>query len=351
MTQWTVRGTAFVAAFILVATVFPSGAHETADAMQRAARAWLQSVPSALSEKACFELRSAERVNWHFVPRERNGVSLGEMSGAQRELVYGVLRAALSERGFLQARTIISLEIVLKEIEQGRGPVRDPDLYFLSLFGQPGPTNTWGWRFEGHHLSLNFLIIEGHDVTVAPAFFGSNPAEAKRADGSPLRVLDQEEDLGRALVKSLSSDQRKVGVFSDTAPSDILTGTRLRVSRLDPPGIGWSALTPAQQNRLQELVGVYVNRYRSELAAEDLRRIEQAGWDKVSFAWAGGFEKGQGHYYRVQGPTFLLEYDNTQNQANHIHTVWRDLERDFGGDLLEEHYRRSPHHRGSAKPD
>jgi hypothetical protein len=255
------------------------------------------------------------------------------------------LRSALSAHGFLQATSIVGLEVVLKEIEQGGGPVRDPGRYYLSLFGKPGPTNTWGWRFEGHHLSLNFLIIEGHDVTVAPSFFGSNPADVKRNEGDSLRILGQEEDLGRAFAKSLDTEQRGVGIISTTAPRDIITGANRTATRLDPLGIGWTALTPEQQRKLEELVQTYVNRYRPELAQEDLARIAKAGWEKVAFAWAGSLEKGQGHYYRVQGPTFLLEYDNTQNRANHIHTVWRDMERDFGGDLLQEHDRKAGDHR------
>jgi hypothetical protein len=319
-------------------------AHETAAEMQQAAQAWLKSLPADLTTKATFELKSAERENWHFVPRDRKGVSLGEMNERQRDLAHRLLRTALSERGFLQATTIVSLELILKDIEQGKGPVRDPGRYFLTLFGAPGPTNTWGWRFEGHHLSLNFLIIEGHDVTVAPSFFGSNPADVKRNEGEPLRVLGQEEDLGRAFAQSLDAEQRGVGIISPTAPRDIITGANRTATRLVPLGIGWSSLTPEQQTKLEQLVGTYVNRYRPELAKEDLSRIAKAGWEKVSFAWAGSLEKGQGHYYRVQGPTFLLEYDNTQNKANHIHSVWRDLERDFGGDLLQEHYRRAGDH-------
>jgi len=315
-------------------------AHEPAQDMRKAAENWLHA-SSNLTAKAVFPFQSGERTNWNFVPMSRLGASLGEMTEGQKELTRKLLRSALSAHGYLQASTIVSLELVLREIEGS--DFRDPGRYFLSIFGKPSDRETWGWRFEGHHLSLNFVIVDGQRVTVAPSFFGSNPADSAKA-GKVTRPLAGEEDLARALVKTFTPEQSSIAVFAQEAPREIITGTRRTIPLLEPAGIGYSSLSAGQQASLRELVGVYVNRYRRELAREDLARIEKAGWTNVSFAWAGGQEKGQGHYYRVQGPAFLLEYDNTQNHANHIHTVWRDRERDFGGDLLTEHYRSSGHH-------
>jgi hypothetical protein len=333
---WQVR----VILLVLFCIVVRSHAQSPADEMRKAAVAWLEA-SAELRSKAVFAAEDPERQNWNFVPMSRKGAPLGDMNARQRELAHNLLRSALSQRGFLQATTIISLELVLREIE--KNDMRDPERYFLTIFGKPQTDTTWGWRFEGHHLSLNFMIIDGKQVTVAPSFFGSNPADSAR-DGAKVRPLGEEEDLARALVKSLDRDQRQAAIFQEIAPRDIITGTHRTVERLEPAGISFTKLTSDQQQKLKELVGIYVNRYRPELAREDLQRIEKSGWQAVSFGWAGGLEKGQGHYYRVQGPTFLLEYDNTQNRANHIHTVWRDLERDFGGDPLREHYRTSGHH-------
>jgi hypothetical protein len=196
---------------------------------------------------------------------------------------------------------------------------------------------------EGHHLSLNFTIADAHHVAVTPSFFGSNPGEVRSGARKGLRVLAGEEDLGRLLVKSLNEEQRKKAVFETKAPSDIITGAQRRVKALEPAGVALKELDQDQARMLWSLLEEYVRRYRPELAEEDLSRIEKAGRDKISFAWAGSVEPGQGHYYRVQGPTFLLEYDNTQNNANHIHAVWRDLKNDFGDDLLRRHYEEHPH--------
>lgn len=325
--------------FLLGCMIMTTHSQTPALDMRHAAVAWLETAGD-LKTKAVFPFQTQERENWSYVPMPRKGVSLGEMNEQQRKLLQDLLRTALSQRGYLQATSIVSLEVVLREIE--KSTFRDPDRYFLTIFGEPKPQTTWGWRFEGHHLSLNFLVINGNTVTVAPAFFGSNPAESVN-QGKPVRPLAREEDVARDLIQSLNSEQRRIAIFSEAAPREIITGTTRNVSRLQPDGIGFSNLEAAQQAKLKELVEVYVHRYRAELAKEDLQRISNAGWEKVSFAWAGGLQKGQGHYYRVQGPTFLLEYDNTQNRANHIHTVWRDLQRDFGGDLLKAHYHAADH--------
>lgn len=330
-------------AAMLLALMTPCSAHEeVAQEMRKAATAWIASLPQDLREQATFDLGSEERLNWHFVPRGRKGVPLGSQQPESLKHVHHLLQIALSERGYLQATTIINLEILLREIEQSRGPTRDPALYYLTVFGAPATNATWGWRFEGHHLSLNFLIVDGREVTIAPNFFGSNPAKVMQGPRQGLRLLKDEEDLGRELARSLDPEQKAIAVFSDRAPADIITGNSRQARRLDP-GLTFEKMNQAQRALLTRLVETYLRRYRSALAESDLERIQRSGWPNVSFSWAGSVEPGQGHYYRVQGPTFLLEYDNTQNRANHIHTVWRDYEHDFGLDLLQEHYRSSTH--------
>ena len=286
--------------------------------------------------------RYAERFNWAYIPKPRKGLPFKEMTPSQRPLAVALLNSGLSHRGFLQASTIISLEEVLRKLEKDN-PGRDSELYYVSLFGQPGATNAWGWRLEGHHLSLNFTIADGHVAAQSPSFFGSNPADVQEGPRQGLRVLGAEEDLGRHFVKSLTTEQQATATISKTASADILTSNSRTALPLSPAGLGFPELDTKQKVALQELVRFYADRFRAELAQSDLAKIERAGWDKVSFAWAGGLEKGQGHYYRVQGPTFVLEYDNTQNNANHIHTVWRDFMNDFGEDVLKKHYQ-SGHH-------
>jgi hypothetical protein len=238
----------------------------------------------------------------------------------------------------------MSLEPVLKELEAPRGTmVRDWELYYFSVFGKPEAVGTWGWRVEGHHLSANFTIIKGELFSGTPSFMGTNPAEVRQGPRKGLRVLAEDEDLGRALVKTLNEDQRKTVIFDSTAPKEIITSNKPKVMPLETAGLPGSKMTKEQAAQLMDLVKAYVNRLRGDLAENDLKKIEKAGWQKVYFAWAGGTEKGDPHYYRVQGPTFLIEYDNTQNDANHIHAVWRDFDNDFGEDLLRKHYQETPH--------
>jgi hypothetical protein len=292
---------------------------------------------------AVLEFGDENRYNWHFVPRQRRGISFKDLTPSQLPLVYGLLATGLSQQGFLKATAIISLEQVLRELEKGKGPVRDPERYYLSVFGRPGAEEGWGWRFEGHHLSLNFTLAGGRVLSVTPSFFGANPAWVRSGPREGLRVLGEEEDLARHLVSSFESEQKRKGILSATAPSDIITGADRWARRLSPTGIAAGELTREQSERLWQLIERYVRRYRPEVAERDLAAIREAGVDQISFAWAGSIEPGQGHYYRIQGPTFVMEYDNTQDGANHAHTVWRDLENDFGEDLLRQHYEQHHH--------
>lgn len=328
---------------MLAAGAFQAVAHPAGDDVTIATRRFVDALTPEQRAQALFDLDARERLDWHFIPRQRGGVALKDLTPAQRHQVTGMLGAILSHRGLLQAATIMSLESVLAELEQGRGPVRDAELYYVSVFGRPDEKGTWGWRLEGHHLSLNFVLADGKLASVTPSFWGANPAEVRAGPLRGLRALGDEQDLGRALLGLLTGEQRRKAIVATNAPSDIILTPNREAELLSPPGIGATEMTGDQVTRLRDLVGQYVRRYRSEVADEELARIEQAGFDKLHFAWAGSTRPGEAHYYRVQGPTFILEFDNVQNGANHIHTVWRNIGRDFGADVLAEHYRAHPH--------
>jgi len=337
------------AAFLLLALISfiynpAARAHDVGEDMAAAANKFLGALSAEEKAKAAFEFKNAERLNWHYIPRDRKGLAFKEMNSEQQRLAHGLIRSAMSQHGYAKATNIISLELVLQEMEgAGRRFTRDPALYYISIFGKPGPKGVWGWRLEGHHLAMNITVVDGKLVTGTPSFFGSNPAEVRQGPRKGVRVLAEEEDLARAFVKSLPPDLRKAAIFSETAPKEIVTEAKVRIQPLEKTGVEAAKLTPEQKEALLKVIKVYVDRYRPELAKDDLAKIEKAGLDKVQFAWAGGVEKGEGHYYRIQGPTFLMEYDNTQNNNNHIHAVWRDFESDFGEDLLRKHYKEYAH--------
>ncbi|HEY2588040.1 MAG TPA: DUF3500 domain-containing protein [Tepidisphaeraceae bacterium] len=305
--------------------------------MAAAAMNFWDALTPELQAKAGFPFTDEERFNWHFIPRERKGITWNDMNPAQQALAHAFLASGLSQRGYEQAVTIMSLDQILKDIEKGKGPRRDPNNYAFSIFGTPGAHNTWGWRVEGHHLSLNFTISNGR-TEAGPVFFGSNPAEVHEGPRKGLRVLAAEDDLGHELINALDEGQRKKAIFETTAPKEIITGNSRKAKPGPPVGIPASELNPQQKKQLMTLVENYAYRLRPELAEQDLAKIDKAGVENIHFAWAGALQPGEGHYYRIHGPTFLVEFDDTQNNANHIHTVWRDAANDFGEDLLKEHY-------------
>ncbi|HYE30285.1 MAG TPA: DUF3500 domain-containing protein [Methylomirabilota bacterium] len=335
----------FIAAIALLLAAPLARAHSVAEEMTDSAKAFLQSLTDAQKQKATFELKDDERLNWHFVPKERKGLPLGEMTPAQRHLAYGLLNSGLSHRGYFKATTIMSLEQILHDIEQNRGPKRDPEAYFVSIFGTPSAKEPWAWRVEGHHLSLNFTVTKDKVAAAAPSFMGTNPAEVLSGPRKGLRVLGNEEDLGRKLVTALDEKQRKVAIYTTEAPKDIITGADRKAKHLEPVGLKMSDMNKSQQELLTALIREYAVRARPELGEETMKEILAAGPEKVTFAWAGPIEKAEnnGHYYRVQGPGFLIEYDNVQNNANHVHAVWRDLKNDFGEDILRKHYEQNKH--------
>jgi hypothetical protein len=318
-------------------------AHSPGEQMAEAAQRFLDTLTAEQRAQTLFKFQDPERENWHYVPRQRQGIPLKDLTLAQQPLAHALFASALSAHGLLKAATIISLEEVLRILESGRGPARDSGLYHISIFGTPASKGTWGWRLDGHHLSLNLTIIDGEAVAVTPSFFGANPATVPSGPQAGLRVMASEEDLARRLVTALSADQRRSAVIPGDAPSDILLNPRRAATRLEPEGLAMGEMTDEQREDLRQLIEVYLRNYRPELADADLRKIEVAGPDRIHFAWAGSLQPGEPHYYRVQGPTFILEYDNVQNSANHIHTVWRDSENDFGADLLRQHYEDHPH--------
>jgi hypothetical protein len=240
---------------------------------------------------------------------------------------------------------IIELENVIRALEQGRRFARDPLEYYVSVFGTPDAHGTWGWRFEGHHLSLHFTVVAGEITVSTPTFMGTNPAELREGPNKGQRPLGAQEDHARALAKSLTETQRATGVIADTAPAEIVTTNSHPIEPLKPAGILASALDAEQQEMLKTLIESHASLMATEIAAVRLARVFEAGFENVGFAWAGSMERGQPHYYRVQGPSLLIEYDNTQNDANHVHTVWRDFTGDFGDDLLREHYRTDELHK------
>lgn len=334
-----------VGALALLACSLPMAAHDiprAAAEMARAAERFLAALTDEQRAQALFAMNDAERLNWHFVPRARKGLPLKQMTPAQREAAEALLRSSLSEQGYGKATAIIQLEQILYELEN-QSPMRDPGNFYFSIFGQPDPKGVWGWRIEGHHLSVHFTLADGVAAAFGPSFFGANPATVQEGRRKGTRPLAAEEDLARRLVRSLTEEQKLVTIFAAQAPRDILSGAARKARPLEPLGLPAAQLSPAQAELLKSLLKEYVFRHRAEIAEATLEKIEAAGPQNIHFAWAGGLEAGQGHYYRIQGPSFLIEYDNTQNNANHIHTVWRDLENDFGEDLLRKHY--EEHHK------
>lgn len=332
-----ITATASLAALILLPKV--AVAEQAVHEMTGAATTFLSSLTDEQRAVASFDFGNDERLNWHFIPKDRKGLPLNKMQDEQATLAIALLNTGLSRDGQLKSLTIMTLEKILQVMEgPGRRFPRDPALYHVSIFGSPSNTGTWAWRFEGHHLSLNFTIVKGHLSSGTPSFYGTNPAHVKSGPRKGLRVLGVEEDTARSLVKSLRKQQLKRALVGAEAPSDIFTGAKRKVGPLEHQGIPSTALNWHQKELLMEIVEQYARRNRAELANQDLEKIEQAGIENISFAWMGGLELGDAHYYSVQGPTFLLEYDNIQNGANHVHATWRDFDNDFGIDLLRQHY-------------
>jgi TonB family protein len=336
----------FVVALSIVAWSVIDGVARmrSAAVMAEAANKFLASLTPEQKAKASFEFGDEQRFDWHFVPRDRKGVPLKDLDEKQRGLAMEFMKTGLGAAGYQKATTIMSLEPVLAQLEgPNRRFPRDPQLYFFSIFGTPSAKTPWGWRVEGHHISLQFTVVKGELVSNTPLFFGVNPAEVREGERKGLRALAAEEDKGRELVMALDEKQRAVAIFDKTAPGDIITMNKRKADPLKPEGVAAGQLNKQQKALLEKLLDEYLSRMPQDIADERSKTLRSAGFDKIYFAWAGGVNKGDPHYYRIQGPTFLVEYDDTQNNANHIHSVWRDFNGDFGEDLLREHYQATPH--------
>ena len=308
------------------------------DGVAGAAATFLSLLDDDARARATYDLGDEERFNWAFTPVSRNGLPLKDMTLEQRSAAHAMLQATLSSQGYHKANAIIELERVLGIIE-GRPERRDPEDYYVVIFGTPAAGGPWAWRFEGHHLSLSFSSPSNELTITGPAFMGANPAIVGSGPKAGWRPLGREEDMARSLVHSLSAEQLKMAMIAEEAPRDIITGND-REARLDAfEGIPASQLDDAQRGMLMGVIGEYVWNMDAAAAHGWMSRIEnEISPDDLYFAWAGSTVFGEGHYYRVHAPPFLIEYDNTQGNANHVHSVWRDLENDFGGDALMRHY-------------
>jgi hypothetical protein len=316
-----------------------TGQPPTAD-IARAARGFLDSLSAPLRSSAQRALDDAEQRSWNFVPGRYAGVELGALDAGQRAKAHELLHTMLSVRGYEKTMAIVALENVLRDLAtaQGQdGSHRDPDRYSLLICGEPEALGTYSVRFQGHHVSLCIAVQKGQLAGHTPQFLGSNPQELT-APNAPRRILGAEEDLARAFLLLLDEAQLARAVISKDAPADVLLGPGKDPRSLgERRGLPWSQLDATQRGVLWRLVEEYARVLRGDLAEQELARIKAEQLDELSFAWAGGFERGQGHYYRIHGVHFAIEYDNTQNHANHVHTVWRDFEHDFGGDALRAH--------------
>ena len=334
--------------------------HATAERMGEAAERLLACLSRDQRTKALLPFDNQEkRTQWYYTPVARDGLPLSEMDRRQRRLAHQLVATGLSRTGYSTASTIMGLETTLDALEGWHRPHpgRDPELYYVSVFGTPDARKPWGWRFEGHHISLNYTLAGGQIVSPTPTFFGANPAETHLGNVGTLRPLGGIEDLARELAHALDRTQRSAAFLSMTAPSDIVLVNLPSVVEETPPpasglsprqqhavrytrapkGLAIAEMAPDQREILVALVGEYIHRLPDEIAELESAKLEQRG---LHFAWAGGLERRQGHYYRIQGTRFLIEYDNTQNDANHIHSVWRDPANDFGAHMLAAHYAR-----------
>jgi hypothetical protein len=306
--------------------------------MATLATAFLDALSQPQRRQAMWPFDDGERGNWHYVPRERAGVPVEAMSPAAKTAVHDLLRHALSEVGYRKAVDVMRLEEPLGLIERHQRHYRHPENYSVTVFGTPGRL-PWGWRIEGHHLSLNFTAVTEELFGVTPAFWGANPARVP--DGYPMaghRTLGRETDLSYQLVRSLGEAERARAIIASTSLGNIITEPGREDALRERQGLPLAAMGEGLRNLALELLATYAQNLRGPLAEAELARMRAAGLDEVHFAWGGPLEGGHANYWRLHGPVTLIEYDNTQNNANHIHSVWHDLTRNFGRDLLREHY-------------
>ncbi|NVJ87446.1 MAG: DUF3500 domain-containing protein [Algoriphagus sp.] len=307
---------------------------------------FLKSLTQAQRNKTQMPFDDESRMLWHYIPSSmfpRAGIQLNELDPNQKAKLEELLRTFLSETGYNKTMKIIDLENVLLEIS-GDSIMRNPENYSVAFYGSPEKDSLWAFSFEGHHISLNFTIHNGK-VETAPRFFGANPARIPSGPREGERTLQKEEDLGFELINSLSEEQRKIAIFQEEPFFDIVTGKSKEVEPLNPVGILYGQLNRNQQLIFLKLLDEYLSTMPAEQAEKRMNSIRDEEINELRFGWAGATVVGEGHYYRIQGKSFLIEFDNVQNKANHIHTVWRDFDGDFGRDIIREHYKNSDHHK------
>lgn len=307
------------------------------------ATTFLNSLSKQQRDRAQMHFTDTSRTTWHYFPGtmyKRAGIQLGELNTEQKELFFKLLKTYLSETGYNKTIKIMDLETVLFEIGQGDAYNRDPEKYSVAFYGNPEKDSLWAWSFEGHHLSLNFSILN-NKISIAPRFMGASPAIIKEGKRKGERTLANEEDFGFQLINSLSEDQKKIAIFQKKAYPDIVTSNATEVAPLQPVGIKVGDLKMNQQTIIIGLLDEYLSTMPKALAKKRMDNLKSEEFNDIRFGWAGDTETGKPHYYRIQGKTFLVEFDNTQNNANHIHLVWRDFNGDFGKDLIKEHYEHS----------
>ena len=316
---------------------------------------WLDGLDATQRATATFPFDTVERFAWQYTPGPRHGLAIREMEADQRAAAMAIVRASSSDRGAREVSAVMDLENVLGALERKAGRSgwqrRDPGSYWFAVFGDPGRSGPWSWRVGGHHVASQITLVDDRVVGSAPSFLGANPAVVPHGRTAGARALTGEEELARRLRAGLDGPARRKAILADAAPADILSGNgpRALVASV-PTGIRYADLHATGREALERLVRHYVERVRPDVAATEWERIASAGLEDVTFAWAGPDEPGRGHYYAVRGPMFLVEYDNTQDGANHIHSVWRDLANDWGEDLLGRHYAAEDHVGSPAAP-
>lgn len=311
-----------------------------------AAKKFIGSLDAAQRASALFPFDTDERYSFHFFPIEnRKGIPVDKLGSVQMQAALELMKTCLSAEAVKKVDEIMQLEVILKSLERrnANDHYRDPGKYFFAVFGVPDINTTWGWRLEGHHVSFHFSVNENKLVAGTPGFLGANPAIVPEGVQKGKQVLKEEADMAFELLHLLTKEELRQAVIDTVAPNDIITFVSRKAMIEQPAGIRYADMNGKQQQQLLQLISLYVHRYTKLFADAMLKEIEQAGLDDLRFAWAGYTEPGKNkaHYYRIQGPTVIIEYDNSQNNANHVHSVVRDLKRDFGGDLLLEHYRSS----------
>lgn len=324
----------------------------TAKIMTDAAKSFIATLPDSLRAKAVSTFDDPLRDDWEFYPRQRKGLSIKEMNFEQRRAAHALLQSGLSSYGYLKVNAIMHMEPVLKGDEDveaiRRNLIRDEELYYIVLWGSPNDAK-WAWRIEGHHVSLHFTLANGELLANTPLGFGSSPAEARRGPYAGFRPLGNEEDKGREFIQSLDEKQREVAIFDKTiTPGDMLMMSKVKVDPLIPAGISYTQLTEVQKALLLNVIQEYLARMPDEIAHARYHQLEKTGLKTLNFAWAGGLNYKQPHYYRIQSKTFVIEYDHSQTNSNHIHSVWRDFNDDFGYDWLQTHLK-NEHGMGSKK--